>query len=140
MPNGFLCRDSTKLMQAWLCAHCSIGSSLRGSTMMLPSSNRSGRHPFTVEIYGFESRWQYRKILSWRNGLARLPDTQKVASSSPAVSTIVRDAWRWLLERSHKPQTWVANGFLSRDSALHKRAWHCARCSLGSSPTPATSM
>lgn len=96
-----------QLVERLLCKQRVRSSSLRGSTRMLPSSNRSGRHPFTVEIYGFESRWQYRKILSWRNGLARLPDTQKVAGSSPAVSTIVRDAWRWLPERSHKPQTWV---------------------------------
>lgn len=27
---------------------------------MLPSSNWLGRHPFTVEIYGFESRRQYK--------------------------------------------------------------------------------
>ena len=112
-----------QLVERLLCKQRVRSSSLRGSTMMLPSSNRSGRHPFTVEIYGFESRWQYRSILSWRNGLALLPDTQKVAGSSPAVSTIVRDAWRWLPERSHKPQTWVANGFLIRDSAMFKQVY-----------------
>ena len=96
-----------QLVERLLCKQRVRSSSLRGSTQMLPSSNRSGRHPFTVETYGFESRWQYRYTLSWRNGLARLPDTQKAAGSSPAVSTIVRDAWRWLPERSHKPQTWV---------------------------------
>ena len=28
----FLCRDSTKLKQVWLCAHCSIGSAKESGT------------------------------------------------------------------------------------------------------------
>lgn len=52
-----------QLVERLLCKQRVRSSSLRGSTQMLPSSNRSGRHPFTVEIYGFEPRWQYRSIL-----------------------------------------------------------------------------
>ena len=105
-----------QLVERLLCKQRVRSSSLRGSTMMLPSSNRSGRHPFTVEIYGFEPRWQYRSILLWRNWLARLPDTQEVAGSIPAKGTTVRDAWRW-----------CQSGLISRTN-------------VGSSPTPATSM
>ena len=34
LPDGFLCRDSAKFIQAWRCARCSLGSSPCGVVVM----------------------------------------------------------------------------------------------------------